>query len=144
LLCFLTIAAHNIHEQNSTQKNLLVPGLCGSGVPSSSSGGSHGGCSARSLVSPVAGPGGVGFSLPSRLGRRGGNVLGVVGGVLDLSIVVLAALLQDLLGLGLAVQEEIHHDIPGGGTVEGVAEVENLAGQQPVDQTNGELTYCDT
>jgi hypothetical protein len=55
-------------------------------------------------------------------------------------VVVLGAFLFVFLCLRLAVKEQVHHDLPWSGAVEGATEVENLTSQQPVDETNGELT----
>jgi hypothetical protein len=42
--------------------------------------------------------------------------------------------------LRVTVEEHINHDIPGGVVLESTTETENLAGQEPVDQTKSMLT----
>lgn len=42
--------------------------------------------------------------------------------------------------LGITVEEHVNHDVPGGAVVKSTTETENLAGQEPVDQTKSMFT----
>lgn len=68
-------------------------------------------------------------------GRGGTDLLGARGlGLLDGGVLV-------LLGLGVAVEVQIGHDVPLGlAGSEGAAETEDLTGQHPPDETDGVAT----
>mmetsp|Transcript_3962 Transcript_3962/g.9724 ORF Transcript_3962/g.9724 Transcript_3962/m.9724 type:complete len:315 (+) Transcript_3962:95-1039(+) len=118
-------------------------GIPAGGLPArrGSSGHGSGSGTASSALSTPLGSGGGGAPLGAlgsipRAGRLGGvgPVAGLGGGVLEL----LLLLLLNALSL-IAVEEQVHHDVPGSVAGDLTADAQHLTAQQPPHQTDGVL-----
>eukprot|EP00736_Rhodelphis_marinus_P005849 Rmarinus@m.9027 len=124
---------------SSSSLRLGGGGGSGGGTPvsTSSSGGSGGG---SGISTPVSTTGSGGITLPRSV------LAPVVSGSLSSLVPVVTTsggsgtIFNGLISLlGVTVEEEVHHHLPGGLPGEGAAEAENLTGKEPVHGTDGVL-----